>query len=158
MQVPEPLVTIRAYDSPHLAQEDLRVLVEEGFTAYVSGGHLRPGGQSELRVPRSQAEAAIALLPPELPTLDDLTRPSAECRVCGGPLIHVAPPLATYVLVAGALLAMSALVRGEMRTVSLIAMAAVAMAAFVNRVTRRRVCERCGSEWRPLAADEEPEP
>jgi hypothetical protein len=156
MKVPERLVTIRTYDSADLAAEDHRALLEEGFDAYLSGSAFRPAGYSELRVPETQAEAALELLPQEeVPTLQQLTRPGRSCRVCGGALVQEAPPLARYVLFGGMAFAAWSLLRGDARAAFVLVITTVAVAAFLRNVTGRQVCDQCGSEWQPFLADED---
>jgi hypothetical protein len=149
MGIPERLVTIRTYDSPDLAAEDHQGLIDEGFDAYLASSAFRVGGLAELRVPESQVDAALELLPPEVPTLQQLTRPSAQCRVCSGGLVKEAPALVGYALFGGIGVAVWSLLRGDTRAAFVIVLTTVAIAAFLRNVTGRRVCEQCGSEWRP---------
>ncbi len=154
MALPERLVTIRTYDSPDLAAGDHQALLDEGFDAYLSASHFRPGGTSELRVPESQADAARELLPPPLPTLHDLTRASADCRACGNAVVRVTPAIAQYLFYAGLVLAGFSLLRGDVRAAVVLVMTAAALSAFIRQAGGRLVCERCGTEWRRQSLDD----
>jgi hypothetical protein len=155
LPIPERLVTIRTYDSAELAAEDHQALLDEGFDAYLSGSAFRPAGYSELRVPESQAEEALDVLPPEVPTLQQLARPNRTCRVCGGTLVQEAPALARYVLFGGMAVAAWSLLRGDARAAFVLVITTVAVAAFLRNVTGRQVCEQCGTTWQPHVPDED---
>ncbi len=149
MPVPEPLVTIRTYDSPQLAEADAHMLADAGFNPYVAGSYFRSRMQSELRVPESQARAALEYLPPTLPTLTDhLNRVTAHCARCGAEGVHVTTPATEYILCAGAGLAVWALLRGEANAAIGIMFAAVAAAVPVRALTRHYRCDACGHTWR----------
>jgi hypothetical protein len=157
MALPERLVTIRTYDSPELAAGDHQALLDEGFDAYLSASHFRPGGTSELRVPESQVDAARELLPPALPTLHDLTRPRADCHTCGGAVVRVSPAIARYLFYAGLVLAGSSFLRGDVRAAVVLVITAAVLATFVRQASGRLVCERCGTEWRRRSLDDSEE-
>ncbi len=154
MPLPEPLVTVRTYDAPDLADVDRQLLVEEGLDAYISGNFFRHRMQSALRVPESQAARAIELLPPELPTLsENLNRVTAQCGQCGGDGVHVTSPATTYILAGGAALAGWALLQGRVNAAIVIMFATVAVAAPVRALTRHYRCAACGHRWRGRDAD-----
>jgi hypothetical protein len=50
--IPEPLVTIRSYSTPHFAVEDRDALLEAGIAAYFGGRYYRNADSASLRVPK----------------------------------------------------------------------------------------------------------
>lgn len=154
MAIPERLVTIRIYDSPQLAEGDLGMLAEAGIHGYISGSFIRHRMRSELRVPESEAEAAIDLLPPELPSVSDqLNRVRARCPRCGGAGMHVTSPATRAVLLAGGALAVWALLHGQSNAAVVTMFATLALAVPVRVLTRHYQCDACGHRWRRGDAD-----
>ena len=147
MDVPEQLVTIRVYDSPDLADEDHQALVDAGISAYKTGSYHRHSGQTELRVPASEVDAARDLLPPGLPTLEDLTAPASACVVCGSDAVRIDSPASRYVLLIGGAAAAWVLYRGEINAAIVLLLATVTLAAGVRKKFHFRRCDRCGHEW-----------
>ncbi|MBI4265279.1 MAG: hypothetical protein HY657_12955 [Acidobacteria bacterium] len=148
MPVPEQLVTIRVYDSPDLAEGDRQILLEAGIPAYVSGGYHRHNPQTEIRVPISQVEDALALLPEELPTLADLTAPTVQCVLCRSTSVRTDSPAMRWVLVIGALLAgWVVLYRGAITVAIMLLLATVTLAAGVRARFHVKKCDACGHVW-----------
>jgi hypothetical protein len=148
MAVPEELVTIRTYDSPELADADHQALVDAGIAAYTSGSYHRHSAQTELRVPASQVEAALDILPPELPTLADLTAPTVQCVVCRSTAVRTDSPAMKYVLLAGgAAAAWVVFYRGAFDAGIMLLLATVTLAAGVRARFHFRKCDACGHEW-----------
>ena len=149
MAIPERLVTIRAYDSPQLAEGDLALLAASGISGYVSSSFIRHRMRSELRVPESDAQAALDLLPPELPTVSEqLNRVRARCPRCGGAGVHVTSPATQVILLIGGALAAWALVRGQGNAAVVTMFATLAIAVPVRALARHYRCEACGHRWR----------
>jgi predicted RNA-binding Zn-ribbon protein involved in translation (DUF1610 family) len=147
--IPERLVTIRAYDSPQLAEGDLALLAAAGINGYVSSSFIRHRMRSELRVPESDAQTALELLPPQLPTVSEqLNRVRARCPQCGGAGVHVTSPATQVVLIIGAALAVWALLRGQVNAAVVTMFAALAIAVPVRALTRHYQCQACGHRWR----------
>ena len=97
--VPEPLVTVRGYPTPELAEGDHRLLVEAGLDASISSTYFGHHGYSstaraqvQLRVPKSQKEEASRLLATseEVFPLIDSNRPRDPELSC--PLCHASDP------------------------------------------------------------------
>ena len=148
MTLPEQLITIRVYDAPDLAEEDHQTLVDAGISANITTGSFhRSSGQTELRVPASEVDAALDLLPPELPTLQDLTAPAAACVVCGSDAVRIDSPASRYVLFIGGAAAAWMLYRGEINAAMIMLLAMATLAAGVRMRFHFRRCDRCGHEW-----------
>lgn len=149
MAIPERLFTIRLYDSPELAAADHQMLLDAGIDAYLGGSYYRYRERAQLRVPESQIERALALLPPELPTLhDDLRLPAIRCVRCESTSNHVVAPAVNYFLVAGAVLGVWALARRQVNAAVLMMIVMTTFAAFAKKLSTRRRCDRCGHVWR----------
>ena len=147
MAVPEQLVTIRVYDSPDLADEDHQTLIDAGISAYTSGNYYRHGARTELRVPTSEVAAALELLPPELPTLEELTAPAAACVVCGSESVRIDSPAMRYVLLIGGAVAGWLLYRGAVDAAIGLLLATGMLAGGVRKRFHFRRCDRCGHQW-----------
>jgi hypothetical protein len=147
MPVPEQLVTIRAYDSPDLAAEDHQALLDAGINAYVSGTSHHHTARTELRVPESEAEAALELLPDEEPSLADLMAPSQQCIMCGSTLVQEDSPAMRWVLVIGGAVVLWVLYRGAVNLAIMLLLAVVTLAAGVRVKFHYRKCGACGHEW-----------
>jgi hypothetical protein len=149
--IPERLTTIRLYDSPELAAADHQMLLDAGIDAYLGGSYYRHRERAQLRVPESQIDRALELLPPELelPTLhDDLRLPSIRCVRCESAAVNVVAPAANYFLVGGVLLGVWALARRQVNAAVLMMIAMTVFAAFAKKLSARRRCDRCGHVWR----------
>ena len=147
MPVPEQLVTIRVYDSPDLAAEDHQVLLDAGINAYISGASHHHTARTELRVPETEVEAALELLPDETPSLADLMAPSQQCIMCGSTLVQEDSPAMRWVLVIGAAVVLWVLYRGAVNLAIMMLLAVVTLAAGVRVRFHYRKCGACGHEW-----------
>ena len=149
MAIPQRLVTIRVYDSPQLAEGDLELLAASGINGYISGSFIRHRMRSELRVPESDAETALELLPPELPTVaDQLNRVRARCPRCGASGVHVTSPATRVLLIAGGALAVWALLHGQGNAAVVTMFATLAIAVPIRALTRHYQCPACQHRWR----------
>jgi hypothetical protein len=149
MPIPERLVAIRTYDSPQLAEGDLAILAESGINGDIVSSFIRHRMRSELRVPETAVDEAMDLLPPELPTVsEELNQVGAPCAHCGGTGQHVTSPATRTVLIAGAVLALWALVNGRVNAAIITMFATLAVAAPIRVLTRHYRCDRCGRRWR----------
>ncbi len=146
--IPEPLVTIRVYDSADLAEADHELLVASGVAAYLSGASYRHSARTELRVPESQMATAIELLPHEVPTLEDLQEPDRTCARCGSAQIEHSRLGANFALGFGALVAVIALLLGRPEAAGVWALLAVAAVVMLRGRARPR-CRNCGEVWQP---------
>jgi hypothetical protein len=147
--IPERLITIRIYDSPQLAEGDLALLAEAGISGYISGSFIRHRMRSELRVPESDAAAALDILPPELPTVsNELNRVRARCSRCGEQGVHVTSPATRVILILGGALAVWALLHGQVNAAVVTMFATLAIAAPIRVLTRHYLCDACGHRWR----------
>lgn len=140
-------MTIRVYDSPDLAEIDHQTLVGAGISAYTSGSYHRHSARTELRVPASEAEAASDLLPPEMPTLEELTTPAVVCVLCGSEAVRIDSPAMRYVLLVGGAAAIWVLYRGALNAAIALVFTTLAMAGAVRKRFHFRRCDRCGHEW-----------
>lgn len=149
MPIPERLFTVRLYDSPELAAADHQMLLDAGIDAYLGGSYYRHRERAQLRVPESQIERALELLPPELPTLhDDLRLPAIRCVRCESTSNHVVAPAVNYFLIGGALLGVWALARRQVNAAVLMMIVMTTFAAFAKKLSTRRRCDTCGHVWR----------
>jgi len=149
MAIPERLVTVRLYDSPDLAAADHQMLLDAGVDAYLGGSYYRYRERSQLRIPASQIERALELLPAELPTLhDDLRLPTVRCVRCESASVQVVAPAVNYFLFAGVLLSIWALTRRQVNAAVLMMIVMITFAAFAKKLSPRRRCDACGHTWR----------
>jgi hypothetical protein len=149
--VPEPLVTIRSYSSPEPAEEDCRLLINAGIDAYLRTHRRRETG--EVRVPESQVEAAMALLPPAAPDLFAPQEVPRVCPWCGCDRARFPSPIARLLSVVGVIVAASLAIQREFALAGLAA-SFTALVAYVGKISGDElVCTNCGREWRaPRAA------
>jgi hypothetical protein len=157
--MPEPLVTIRRYWSPELAEQDCRVLIDAGITAYGGGyGRGRTTGRAgEVRVPESQVEKALRILPPAEP---DLLAPPDEptlCQWCGSDKPRYPSTLARILSLVGVAAAASLAMRRQFEVAGLV-VAFTVTAMYFAKIGSGLVCANCGREWRaPRASDADSE-
>ena len=149
MAIPERLVTVRTYDSPDLARNDHQMLLDAGIDAYMGGSYYRYRERPQLRVPASQVERALELLPPELPTLhDDLRLPSVRCVRCESTSVQIVAPAVNYLLLAGVALGAWALTKRQVNAAIVLMVGMIAAAALAKKLSSRRRCAACGHVWR----------
>ena len=156
MDVPEPLVTIRVYDSRDLAAEDHQALLDAGINAYLRGTSHNQTEQTELRVPQSEVDAAFEVLPDEMPSLADLMAPSQQCIICGSTLVQEDSPAMRWVLVIGGAAVLWVLYRGAVDLAIMMLLAVVTLAAGVRVRFHYRKCGACGHEWYRSQRRQEP--
>jgi len=159
--MPEPLVTIRYYDTPEEARRDQRILGRAGITVYVGGGprggmrFRMPAG--EIRVPESQAERALSLLPPQPPNLLAPPEVPSVCPWCGSDRARYAGAVARILGFLGIFTAASLTVRRHFELAALVGCCTV-FAIWRANIGGDLVCANCGRQWRPPRAAPEPEP
>ena len=147
MPIPEQLVTIRVYDSPDLAAGDHQALLDAGINAYITGTSHQRIAQTELRVPHSEVDAALDVLPDEVPSLADLMAPSQQCVLCGSTLVQEDSPAMRWVLVIGGGLVLWVVYRGAINLAIMMLLAVVTLSAGVRARFHYRKCGACGHEW-----------
>jgi len=96
--IPERLITIRRYSSAGPAVDDCRLLIDNGLDAYIRTYRWQDIG--EVRVPESQVERALALLP----GVDSTGQAEVveRCPWCGSRHARTFAPFTGLVLAGGA--------------------------------------------------------
>ena len=148
--IPERLITIRRYDSTEAAVEDCRLLIEEGFDAYIRT--YRWQDISEVRVPESQVEEALALLPAQAPDSVPRVDQRERCAWCGSEDARLVAPFTTVLACAGAALVAWELYRRRFESAVAAAFLALLIVAMTKMTAGRLVCVNCGRDWRPPRA------
>ena len=153
--MPEPLVIIRSYSSRDLAEEDCRLLIDAGIDAY-TGTYIRQR-TVKVRVPTSQVEQALALLPPPAPDLLAPADPQKACAWCGCEQTRFASsPLVRSLVLGGMAFAAWLAIRRQFEAAALLGVGSIWL-LFVKVIDDRLVCSNCGREWRARERAPEPE-
>ena len=154
--IPERLITIRRYSSTEPAVADCRLLIDNGLDAYIRTYRWQDIG--EVRVPESQVESALALLPASRPDASGDVNEQEKCAWCGSAHARTFAPFTGLVLAAGAGLVAWAIYRGEYDAAAMAATVTV-IALFVMKTTiGRLVCADCGRDWHVPKPAPNPEP
>ena len=135
---------------------DCRLLLEAGFDAYIRTYRWQDVG--EVRVPESQVENALALLPATPADGSSELEPIETCAWCGSRHARTFAPFTGVVLAAGAGLLAWAIYRGAYDAAAMAATVTL-IALFVMKTTiGRLVCADCGRDWHVPKPAPSPEP
>ena len=154
MAIPEPLVTIRRYPSAEHSEEDHERLTGASITAYRES--LSPHSLAVvIRVPESQVQQALAILPPAEPDLLEEPDKPKVCPWCGSDRARYPAPVARVASFVGGFFTALLAVYRQFEAAGL-ALAITLWAMYVAKIGSGLVCANCGREWR--APHEAPEP
>jgi hypothetical protein len=154
--VPEPLVTVRRYPSAEHSEEDYDRLTEAGITVY----RATPSRTLAvvLRVPDSQVQDALAILPPAEPDLLKEPDQPAVCPSCGSERAQYPAPAARIASLAGVFVTALLAVYRRFEAAGVV-FALTIWAMYLAKINSGLVCANCGGKWRaPRGALPEPEP
>jgi len=155
--IPERLITIRRYSSSGPAVDDCRLLIDNGLDAYIRTYRWQDIG--EVRVPESQVERALALLPEARPDLSASVEQAEKCAWCGSRHARTFAPFTGLVLGAGAGLIGWAIYKGQYDGAAVAFTVTLVVLFFMKTTVGRLVCADCGRDWRaPGAGGAGPEP
>ena len=142
--IPERLVTIRRYASTGPAVDDCRLLVDAGFDAYIRTYRWQDIG--EVRVPESQVQEALALLP----ALDasDAVEEVERCPWCGSHDARLVAPLTTVLMAGAAAWIGWELYARRFEGAAAAALLSLLAVALTKMATGRLICVNCGRDWR----------
>src|SRR4029077_1260437 len=142
--IPERLVIIRRYSSTEPAVADCRLLIHEGIDAYIRTYRWQDTG--EVRVPESQVERALALLPAgdSLERSDEVER----CPWCGSQEARIVAPFTTALGAAGIGLVAWEIYSRRLDGAVVAGVLALLIVAMTKMAAGRLVCVNCGREWR----------
>jgi VIT1/CCC1 family predicted Fe2+/Mn2+ transporter len=143
--IPEPLVTIRRYSSTEPAVADCRLLIDAGIDAYIRTYRRQDTG--EVRVPESQVESALALLPTAPPDASGGGDQNEKCAWCGSPHARTFAPFTSVVLAAGAGLIGWAIYKGQYDGAAVSVTVTLLVLFFMKTTVGRLVCAECGRDW-----------
>ena len=151
--IPERLVTIRRYSSTEPAVAACRLLLDEGIEAYIRTYRWQDTG--EVRVPESEVERALALLPAadSLEGSDEVER----CRWCGSRDARVVAPFTTVLGLAGVGLIAWEIYSRRIDGAVVAAVLVLLIVAMTKMAAGRLVCMNCGQERRAPRAAPDPE-
>jgi len=155
MAIPEPLVTIRRYSSSEPAVDDCRLLIDAGIDAYIRTYRRQDVG--EVRVPESQVERALGLLPPPLPDLVEEPSIPKVCPWCGSDRARYPAPVSRLASIGGIFAAALLAVYRNFQAAALV-FAVTLWVVYLAKINAGLVCANCGGEWRAPRAAPEPEP
>ena len=147
--IPERLITIRRYASSEPAVDDCRLLIDAGIDAYFRTYRWQDVG--EVRVPESQVERALALLPAVDPaqTEEEVER----CAWCGSKDARLVAPFTSVLASAGIALVGWEIYSGRAGAAVAAALLVLLIVAMTKMAAGRLICTNCGREWRaPRAA------
>jgi hypothetical protein len=153
--IPERLVTIRRYSSTESAVADCRLLLDAGLDAYIRTYRWQDSG--DVRVPESQVESALALLPASQLELSGGVEEAETCAWCGSRHARTFAPFTGLVLAAGAGLMGFAIYNGEYDGAAMTFTVTLVLLFMMKTITGRLVCADCGRDWRPPRPASAPE-
>jgi VIT1/CCC1 family predicted Fe2+/Mn2+ transporter len=153
--IPERLVTIRRYSSTEPAVAACRLLLDEGIEAYIRTYRWQDVG--EVRVPESQVESALALLPASQLELSGGVEQAETCAWCGSRHARTFAPFTGLVLAAGAGLIGLAIYKGEYDGAAMSFTVMLVLLFMMKTITGRLVCADCGRDWRPPTPAPDPD-
>ena len=149
--IPGRLITIRRYSSSEPAVDDCRLLIDAGIDAYIRTYRWQDVG--EVRVPESQVERALALLPAIDPAqIEEVER----CAWCGSKDARVVAPFTTVLASAGAAVVAWEIYSRRFEAAVAAAFLALLVVAMTKMAAGRLVCTNCGREWRAPRAAPDP--
>jgi hypothetical protein len=146
----ERLVTIRRYPSEEDSEDDYQRLLDAGIPAYRGSWSRYPSLRTLLRVPESQVDAAIELLPPAPPDLFAPQEIPKVCPWCGSDRARYSGTVARILGFAGIFVAASLTVRRYFE-LALVGCCTV-FAIWRANIGGDLVCGNCGREWRARGA------
>ncbi|HXD19254.1 MAG TPA: hypothetical protein VN654_19710 [Vicinamibacterales bacterium] len=155
--IPERLITIRRYSSTEPAVADCRLLIEAGFDAYIRTYRWQDVG--EVRVPESQVQEALALLPATPAEGSSELERIETCAWCGSRHARTFAPFTGLVLATGAGLIGWAIYNGQYDGAAVSFTVTLVVLFFMKTTVGRLVCAECGRDWQvPGAGRAGPEP
>src|SRR5256885_6991538 len=142
--IPERLITIRRYSSAGPAVDACRLLIDNGLDAYIRTYRWQDIG--EVRVPESQVERALALLP----GVDSTGQAEVveRCPWCGSRHARTFAPFTGLVLAGGAGLIGWAIYQGQYDGAAVAFTVTLVVLFFMKTILGRLVCAECGRDWR----------
>jgi hypothetical protein len=154
--IPERLIVIRRYSSTEAAVDDCRLLLDAGINAYIRTYRWQDIG--DVRVPESEVQRALALLPSAGAELVAGAEQAETCAWCGSRHARTFAPFTGLVLAAGGGLVGWAIYRGEYDAAVTTFLVTLVVLFLMKTIAGRLVCAECGREWRAPRAAPEPEP
>ncbi len=147
--IPERLITIRRHASSEAAVDDCRLLIDAGIDAYIRTYRWQDVG--EVRVPESQVERALALLPAVDPAQAE--EEVERCAWCGSKDARLVAPFTSVLAWAGIALVGWEIYSGRVGAAVAAALLVLLIVAMTKMAAGRLICTNCGREWRaPRAA------
>jgi hypothetical protein len=143
--MPEPLVAIRQYLTPEMAQKDLKALASADIPAYLKNTHSEYG--CELTVPGSLRDRALELLAPESPQLLNLEGTTRSCPNCRTGLNRTVNRTAFIALPLAIVTAVWVAFKGEPVNGVLIFATTAAIVAVLSERRAAWHCTSCGAQF-----------